>query len=231
MNEVDPTNKQKRKTVVIRIISIVSTLCILGGTWLWNEHASHKAEVQEVEKPNFSEVIQIGDLMTLKCYYHNVAEYEKQPDGLLRYGLFQVGYKKFWIEYTGTVKIGIDVNKVKIGEPDEAGVIKVYIPEVDKFEANQDSNSVKEPIYEKGVFTSITVEEKTAALAKAQDDMEVAAKDDKAMISRAKENAQSIIKQYIINVGMALGQEYTVQWVDTPDEVDYVEKGGTEDGK
>ena len=75
------------------------------------------------------------------------------------------------------------------------------------------------------------MEEKTVALANAQDDREVAAKDDKAMISRAKENAQSIIKQYIINVGMALGQEYTVQWVDTPDEVDYVEKGGTEDGK
>lgn len=120
---------------------------------------------------------------------------------------------------------------IKIGDPDENGIVRVYVPEVDKFEANQDSTSIKEPIYEKGVFTSITTEEKTAALAQAQEDMIAAAKTDQAMITRARENAKTIIEQYIINAGTALGQEYRVKWVDTPQEVNLEEMEGTEDGE
>ena len=44
----------------------------------------------------------------------------------------------FWIEYTETVEMGIDISKVKIGQPDEAGVVQVYIPEVEKFRVSQD---------------------------------------------------------------------------------------------
>lgn len=231
INEPTKTPNKISKKGIIWIISIVLTLVIVLGAGVLKEEEKREDEQEILQTPDFSEIIKIGDLMTLKCYYHNVAEYEKQPDGLFQFGWGQVGYKKFWIEYTGTVKIGIDINKVKIGDPDENGIVRVYVPEVDKFEANQDSTSIKEPIYEKGVFTSITTEEKTAALAQAQEDMIAAAKTDQAMITRARENAKTIIEQYIINAGTALGQEYRVKWVDTPQEVNLEEMEGTEDGE
>ena len=37
-------------------------------------------------------------MSTLRCYYHNVAELKKNPDGLFQYGWFKYGYKKLWIE-------------------------------------------------------------------------------------------------------------------------------------
>lgn len=234
MNEVNSVKElvnKPNKKVILWVVSIALTVAIFIGDMVWKNTEKKGVEQGVMEVPDFSEVINIGDLMTLECYYHNVAEYEKQPDGLFQYGWGQVGYKKFWIEYTGTVKIGIDINKVKIGEPDENGIVRVYVPEVEKFEANQDTDSIQEPIYEKGVFTSITTEEKTAALAKAQEDMVNTAKADQEMIGRARENAKTIIKQYIVNAGTALGKEYRVHWVDNINEVNVGEERGTEDGE
>ena len=155
MNEVNSVNgfgkklniksKKISKNTKKFVLNIVATVVILICAFA----ISHKPDTNEediLEKPDFSEVTKIGELATLKCFYHNVAEYEKQPDGLFQYGLFQVGYKKFWFEYTGTVEMGIDISKVKVGQPDEAGIVRVYLPEVEKFRVNQDSTSLQESV-------------------------------------------------------------------------------------
>lgn len=231
-SEKEPNIKEaiskNTKTFLLNIVATVAiVMCALV---MLNRPNVDEEEI--LEKPDFSEVTKIGELATLKCFYHNVAEYEKQPDGLFQYGLFQVGYKKFWIEYTGTVEMGIDISKVKIGQPDEEGCVKVYMPEVEKFRINQDSTSIQEPVYETGVFTSITTEEKTVALSQAQEKMEATARADQSMFQRARENAKTLIEQYIINVGINLGQEYDVEWVNDPQDIYRGEnKGGTENGE
>lgn len=240
MNEANSVNESEKKSKIkykigkntkTFLLNIVATVVILIVAFiLINKPDDSEKEI--LKKPDFSEVTKIGELATLKCFYHNVAEYEKQPDGLFQYGLFQVGYKKFWIEYTGTVEMGIDISKVKIGQPDETGVVRVYIPEVEKFRVNQDSTSLQEPVYETGVFTSISVEEKTAALSQAQEKMEQTARADQSMLQRARENAKTLIKQYIINIGVNSGEDYDVEWVDTPQEVNQRENtGGAENGE
>ena len=47
---------------------------------------------------DFSGVKTICELSTLRCYYHNVAELKKDPDGLFQYGWFRYGFKKLWME-------------------------------------------------------------------------------------------------------------------------------------
>lgn len=74
---------------------------------------------KENEIVDFSGVNKICELSTLRCYYHNVAELRKEPDGIFKYGLFNYGFKKLWIEYTGIVEVGIDVDQVQVYEPDE----------------------------------------------------------------------------------------------------------------
>lgn len=237
INSIDESGKKPNIKFIISkntktfLFNIVATVVIvICAVVMLNKPDTDAEEI--LEKPDFSEVTKIGELATLRCFYHNVAEAEKQPDGLFKYGLFQVGYKKFWMEYTGTVEMGIDISKVKIAQPDEEGIVRVYIPEVEKFRVNQDSTSLQEPVYETGVFTSITTEEKTAALSKAQETMEATARADQTMLQRARENAKTLIEQYIINIGVNLGQEYDVVWVDAPQEIDQGEnKGGTENGE
>ena len=107
-------------------------------------------------------------MATLKCFYHNVAEYEKQPDGLFQYGLFQYGYKKMWMEYDGVIIMGIDASKVKINGPDENNVVQIYVPEARVMNAEPDQDTMGEPIVDTGVFTKITIEEEAKALTDAQ---------------------------------------------------------------
>ena len=74
-------------------------------------------ETQEMEtaavlEPDLAQIRSICDLATLECYYHNVAKSTKEKGS----GLAHLGEKerKFWIEYTGVVKIGIEMSDVKM---------------------------------------------------------------------------------------------------------------------
>ncbi len=232
INELEKQNSKLRlsKNTKVFLLNVLVTVIIVIFAFVVMNKPSI-VEDDMLEKPDFSEVSKIGELATLRCFYHNVAEYEKQPDGLFQYGLFKVGYKKFWIEYTGTVEIGIDVSKVKISQPDKDGTVRVYVPEVEIFRVNQETSSIQEPVFEKGVFTSITTEEKTMALSLAQENMDATARADKSMIQRAYENAKTLIEQYIINVGVNLGQKYNVVWVDMPQEINEESMEGKENGE
>ncbi|MDO4788246.1 MAG: DUF4230 domain-containing protein [Johnsonella sp.] len=185
------------------LIALVFALPFLGGK---KERKESRAE--------FSAVNKICELATLRCYYHDVAEYEKQPDGLFQYGLFQYGYKKFWIEYDGIVEIGIDAGRVKVNAPDKDGVVRIYIPEAQILNINADPDSMGELISETGKFTQITAAEKAEAFARAQESMKIHAQNDGSLLMQAHHNAKELLKQYVINVGEEIGQHYTVEWME-----------------
>ena len=73
---------------------------------------------------------------------------------------------------------------------------------------------MQEPLTETGLFTEITKEEETAALAEAQDDMKKTAQENEALLSQAKERAKNLIEGYVKNVGDQVGKEYSVIWID-----------------
>ncbi len=159
---------------------------------------------------DFSEVNNICELATLKCYYHNVAKDENDAKGLLK--TLNIGYKKIWIEYSGIVEYGIDVNKVSISQPNAKGVVQVTIPEAEVLNVDFDETSLEEPVTDKGFLTSITTEEKTQALAAAQNNMEESAWSDSKLLMQAQQKAKDILEAYVKNVGKQMGQEYTVEW-------------------
>lgn len=172
---------------------------------------------EEPDKAEFSEVNRICELATLRCYYHNVAEYEKQPDGLFKYGLFKYGYKKMWMEYDGTVTVGIDVEKVQVKDTDENGVVRIYVPEAQILSVDADGEKMSDPITETGVFTEITSEEKAKAFSEAQKTMRKNAQSDVSIMKQARNNAKELLEQYIINVGENVGEEYKVEWMNKPE--------------
>lgn len=165
---------------------------------------------------DFSGVKTICELSTLRCYYHNVAELKKDPDGLFQYGWFRYGFKKLWMEYSGIVEVGVDVDQVQVSEPDSQNVVYVYVPNAKITNVSADSESMSEPISDTGVFTKITAEDQNQAFVQAQKDMETLADNDTSILNRAKNNAKKLIEQYIVNVGNQIGEHYTVKWLDEP---------------
>lgn len=190
--------KNTKFTCVI-LITLLSINCLFGC-------GSQK------QKPDFSSIKSVCELSTLKCYYHNVATYEKNAHGLLK--VFGSGYKKIWIEYSGIVNLGIDINKVDISEPDTNNVITIKIPDAEVQSTSLDKSTLSEPLTDKGVFTKITTEEKTEVLSSAQQNMKETAQKDTSLLAQAKEHAKLILQGYINNLGEEFNDEYTIKWVD-----------------
>ena len=201
-------NKKNVCNYVASFLLIVLAIIILFFSEIEAGEESNTAE--------FSDVNKICELATLRCYYHDVAEYEKQPDGLFKYGLFQYGYKKFWLEYDGIVEVGIDVSQVQVEQPDENGVVRIYVPDAQILNIGADETSMSDPIAETGVLTSISAEEKAQAFSEAQSMMRTNAESDSSILGQAKNNAKELLKRYVLNVGEQIGQTYTVEWLTTP---------------
>lgn len=197
----------KKKKGYLLIAAVIGTAVIAWGAF---------QSYEKPETPDFSDVDTICEMATLKCFYHNVAEYEKQPDGLFQYGLFQYGYKKMWMEYDGVIIMGIDASKVKLNGPDENNVVQIYVPEARVMNAEPDQDTMGEPIVDTGVFTKITIEEEAKALTDAQNKMLENAEQDTLSLEKARSNAKALLKEYVINIGKLTGQNYTVEWLSEP---------------
>ena len=205
------TTKVVKHKVLLRNVLIGLILTVLAFTILLVPNFFEKKPTVSAE---FSAVDKICELATLKCYYHNVLEHEKQPDGLFKYGLFQYGYKKFWMEYDGTVIVGINVNDVVINPPDEQGVVRIYVPEAKILDVDVEPESMSDIIADTGVLTTITSEDQAKAYSHAQENMRDGAETDISILNAAHRNAKELLKQYVIKVGEQMGQHYTVEWLE-----------------
>lgn len=106
-------SKLNKKTILLKvIIPVLITFAAITAMFIWTKFNIQNEK--ETQTDEFSAVHEICELATLRCYYHDVAEFEKQSNGLFNYG-----YKKFWIEYDGIVDVGIDVGKVHVDKPHE----------------------------------------------------------------------------------------------------------------
>mgnify|MGYP002622998191 FL=1 len=122
------------------------------------------------------------------------------------------------MEYDGIVQVGIDVNEVKVSSPDKDGVVQIYVPKAKILDVSSQIDSMKDPISDTGWFTSITTEEKAEAFAEAQAKMKEEAQSNGSILSQAQNNAKELLKQYVINVGKQMNKQYTIQWIDNPNE-------------
>ena len=188
---------KKRNTILLIMISCA---LLLGGCG------------KEKQTADFSGVTSVCELATLKCYYHNVAKSEK-PAGT---GIWHFGEKdrQFWIEYTGTVKLGIDMSKVqmKVNGTD----VTVTIPEAEVQQVNVDDDSYNSDSYifsEDGINKNeITAEDATGAVENARNEMIKTAEENTALLVNAQERAKKMIENYIMQLGETTGTEYQITW-------------------
>lgn len=170
----------------------------------------------DVPSPNLNEIKEICKLTTLKCVYHNIAKSTKMPGK----GLTHIGEKerKFWIEYTGTVKVSYDLSKIDMDQDGTNITITLPNPEtdceVDKESWNADSYiTTKDQLLQKN---PITAEDQTLAVDQAQQDMEDQVRNNSSLIETAERQVEELIENYINQIGDATGIDYTITWKSVP---------------
>lgn len=219
MNKKKMTKTNKKKILGIGILAVCFCMSIVILAYPYGQ--SKKAPESLTE---YSSVNTITELATLKVFYHNVTIFEEEPSGGAKFfnnvlmwpfgGVTNVGYKQYWLEYSGIVEIGVDASRIRIGEPNAEGIVEVYVPEAKVLNVYADEASMSEPLSETGLFTKISWEEKVEAFANAQRLMREQAEKDSTALNRAKEHVKTLLKNYIINTGRGMGKEYTVRWIE-----------------
>ena len=170
-----------------------------------------KAETPQME-PQVAQMQSICELATMDCYYHNVAKYfEEDAGGFL---LWEKD-KKFWIEYSGIVRLGVDASQVKI-EIDGTDVT-ITMPDAQVLSSKVDETSLTEESYIVDKDSAdVTAEDQTQAFAEAQRQLEEEARSDTALLTEARQRAMSLLEDYVHNIGNEMDIEYTVHWIDAP---------------
>ena len=188
----------KRKNIVILIVLL---LLVITGCGNKNPDV----------KPSLSQVRNISDLATVKAYYHNVAKVEKKKGQGLTH-LFEVD-RKYWIEYTGVVKIGIKMSSITIDEKDNVVTINMPRAEILSHHCenyNDDSIYKNEDGFNENKIEDSEVNE---AIKKADEEMLEKVKNNQSLFNRAEDGAEKLIQNYIEQVGKISGKKYEVKFV------------------
>lgn len=191
------------KKVIILITIILTTLCLTG---------CNNGNIKNL-KENIQKMELTGNLVTYKAYYHNVVEYDKKAGSGITH-LFEKD-RKLFIEYTGTIKLGIDLSKVKIDV--KGNTINVLLPKAIIIgEPNVDKDDFKEENFiesKDGINKNkITAEDASNAFNEAQKNMKLAASNDNELLSLAQKRAKIIIEENIRQLSNLNEKKYNINW-------------------
>ena len=191
---------------------------------------SHKS-TQSKEQPPAAEQLTTGqlrsvcELATLECYYHNTAKSSTDKKVL-----FWNTNKKLWMEYSGIVKIGIDISRLDLQITGQ--VVTITLPEAKIISCKIDETSLSEDTFYTEptglVADKITAHDQTDAFEKAQQTMLEEAQKDESLLLQAQERARTLLLNYVNNIADTIGTEYEVRWEIVKDDTASEELGETE---
>lgn len=165
------------------------------------------ADITQMQ-PELSQMKAISELATMECYYHNVAEYYKED---ATWYLLWKKDRRFWISYDGIVTLGIDTSELGLEVKGEK--VKITIPEAKVLSSKPDPDSITaDSYYYDKNSTKASADDQTEAYKQAEEEMEKKAANDSALLVQAQQRVQSLLEDYVKNMGEVLGKEYTITW-------------------
>lgn len=185
---------------VSKYIVILSMIIMLSACDNKNETLSENIKKLELT----------GNLVTYEAYFHNVLETTKDSDSIFKKD------RKLFAEYTGTIKLGIDLSKVKIDV--QGDTINVLIPKAKIIgEPNVDESDFKKEKFiesEDGflIKNPITGDDISKAFDDAQSEMKKSAESDEQLLSTAQTRAKIIIEESINQFAGISSKDYTINW-------------------
>ena len=166
---------------------------------------------EEVTKElSITQMQTICELATLKCYYHNVAKLTKEKEVL-----WWDTSAELWIEYSGIVKLGVDIANLDMQV--DGDQVTITMPKAEVLSCQVDQTSLNEDSYyttREGLGAEkINADDQTEAIKTAQENMLENVQSDESLLQQAQQRAQELLEQYVKNVGDAMGKTYEVSFV------------------
>lgn len=184
--------------------------CILAGLLLIAAAGCGKKEELPQEELKESQLQSVCELATLETYYHNTVQMDDDKTVL-----WWKTKTQLWIEYSGIVKVGVDFSEVSMKV--EGDVVQITIPEAKVMDYKVDETSLTEDSYlvgKSGLFApEITAEKQSDAFAAAEKKMKETAENDKSLLLQARQRAETLLEEYVRNIGELQGKEYQVEFV------------------
>lgn len=170
---------------------------------------SEETKTPQIE-PDQARMRAISELSVMECYYHNVAKFEQKNAEQF---LWWSKDKRFWIEYSGTVRIGVDAAEVKLESLGD-DKFKVTIPFGKVLSCTVDSGSLTADSYVVDTDSAaVTADDEVYAFQEAQKQLEANAAKNTKLLSDAQLQVKKLLNEYIQNVGSTVGKTYSVTWV------------------
>lgn len=170
--------------------------------------ACGKAEAPVLPVPQEEQMKAICQLAVLECDYHNLAKFEQKDASKF---LWMTKDKRFWVEYSATAVLGIDVKQVSMDL--EGNVVSITLPRarVLNCEVNGDSLSPDSYIVDKD-SAPVTAEDEVHAFKDAQNNLQQTVEADSDMLDLAQTRVEELLKNYVTSLAKATGTEYRVEF-------------------
>ncbi len=170
--------------------------------------ACGKAEAPVLPVPQEEQMKAICQLAVLECDYHNLAKFEQKDASKF---LWMTKDKRFWVEYSATAVLGIDVKQVSMDL--EGNVVKVTLPKAEVLNCNVNGDSLSPDSYIVDKDSApVTAEDEVHAFQEAQDSLRQTVEADGDMLDLAQTRVEELLKNYVNSLAKATGTEYRVEF-------------------
>lgn len=204
---MEKTNKKIKGLNPNRKIKRLAVFCLVVCMFF---SACGKKEEAPKEDLSLTQMKSICELATLKCYYHNVAKITKEKDVL-----WWDTTAELWIEYSGIVKLGVDITNLDMQV--DGNQVTITMPKAKVLSCQVDQTSLDKDSYytnREGLGAEkINADDQTEAIKTAQENMLENVQSDESLLQQAQNRAQDLLEQYVKNVGDAMGKTYEVSFV------------------
>lgn len=204
---MEKTNKKIKGLNPNRKIKRLAVFCLVVCMFF---SACGKKEEAPKEDLSLTQMKSICELATLKCYYHNVAKITKEKDVL-----WWDTTAELWIEYSGIVKLGVDITNLDMQV--DGNQVTITMPKAKVLSCQVDQTSLDKDSYytnREGLGAEkINADDQTEAIKTAQENMLENVQSDESLLQQAQNRAQDLLEQYVKNVGNAIGKTYEVSFV------------------
>ena len=174
----DKKEKNKKSILGLVLIVLLFTLLLVP---------SRKPSI--FKKSNYNKMENICEYATLELIYHQTGIFEHKGK------ILDIGYKKYWLEYEGKAKVGINCKNVKI-KTNILGKTIVTIPKAEVLSVDIDEETIKE-LSDTGLFAKIKTDDKEQAKVNAQKTLRENAEKDKENLQLTQKLFEKQIRSYI----------------------------------
>ena len=170
--------------------------------------ACGKAEAPVLPVPQEEQMKAICQLAVLECDYHNLAKFEQKDASKF---LWMTKDKRFWVEYSATAVLGIDVKQVSMEL--QSDVVKVTLPKAEVLDCNVNGDSLSKDSYIVDKDSApVTAEDEVRAFQEAQDKLQQTVEADGDMLNLAQTRVEDLLRNYVNSLAKATGTEYQVEF-------------------